>query len=510
MTDYRIVLVSTVILVMAGGALSAQNLNKGPQAEAIIEGPSRLSVSTPLGNDVLLLDTFSGTEAISRLFSFKLGMYAPSGEEVPFEALLGKEIRVTVQLPNGETRHFHGLCGRFSAGDAGRYQAEIVPRAWLLTRRQQSRTFQELTVPQILAHVLGEVPGLAFEMRLKGTFQKRDYCVQYRETDFDFVSRLMEEEGIAYFFAHGADGHTMVMTDTPEGYPDLADPIPYRATLTNPARPNSVYSWEKGQEIRSGKVTLWDHNFEMPGQSLEGTAAIQDSVQVGQVVHRLAVADNDKLELYDYPGGYAGRFDGVDPGGAERPEELLKIDAEAQRTAAIRMQEEALRGLSIQGIATAPGLAAGNSFTLSRHATAGGKYVLTSVQHVARVVTATGGAEYHNTFTCIPSGLPYRPARKTPKPVIPGTQTAVVVGPPGEEIFTDKYGRVKVQFNWDRQGRKDGNSSCWIRVAQPHADSGTTTIPRIGWEVVVSFEDGDPDRPIILGRLYNPEPRPAP
>jgi type VI secretion system secreted protein VgrG len=303
----------------------------------------------------------------------------------------------------------------------------------------------------------------------------------------------------------------MVIADTPEGHTDLPDPIPFRGTLTVPARPNSVFTWEKSQEVRSGKATLWDHHFETPGQTLEGSATIQGSVQAGQVVHRLDVAGNDQLEIYDYPGGYAERFDGIDPSGGERPEELQKLVEAARRTAEIRMQEEAARSLVIQGIATAPGLASGHAFTLSRHPSAAGKYILTSVQHAARVVTSGGGAEYHNSFTCIPSGLPYRPARTTAIPVIPGTQTAVVVGPPGEEIYTDKYGRVKVQFNWDRQGQHDNSSSCWIRVVQPTAGAGSTVIPRIGWEVVVSFEDGDPDRPLVLGRLYNPEPvRPAP
>ena len=223
----------------------------------------------------------------------------------------------------------------------------------------------------------------------------------------------------------------------------------------------------------------------------------------------LAVAGNDQLEIYDYPGGYSKRFDGVDPAGGERPGDLLKLPDEARRTAGLRMQEEAARGLAIEGVATSPALTSGHAFVLSQHPSAAGRYLLTSIQHAARVVTAGGAALYHDTFTCIPSGLPYRPPRTTPRPVIPGTQTAYVVGPPGEEIFTDKHGRVKVQFHWDRQGQKDGNSSCWIRVAQPNADGGSVIIPRVGWEVVVSFLEGDPDQPIIVGSLYNPD-RPPP
>jgi type VI secretion system secreted protein VgrG len=513
MTEWTKVFLPVCLTIASVGDLGAQEPRGVAQAGSVFEGPSRLAVSTPLGDGALRLEGFRGEEAVSGLFSFRLDLAAPDGGEVPFDALLGKDFRVTVTLPDGRTRHFHGLCSRFArgqTGDAVRYQAEIVPRLWLLTRTQGSRIFQELSVPQIVARVLGGVPGLTFEMRLQGTFHPRNYVVQYRETDFDFISRLMEEEGIFYFFRHAADGHTLVLANTPEGHPDLPDTYPFRADLMFPARPDSIYAWEKAQEIRSGKVTLWDHNFETPGQNHESTATIQEGVQAGQVPHRLAIADNDRLEIYDYPGGYAQRFDGVDPAGGERPAELQKIAAAGEAAAGVRMQEEAARSLAVRGAGTAPGLAAGHAFTLSRHAGAAGRYVLTSVQHAARAVTAAGAAAYGNTFTCIPAGLPYRPARKTTKPVVPGTQTAVVVGPPGEEIFADKYGRVKVQFHWDREGRNDASSSCWIRVAQPAAGGGSALIPRIGWEVLVSFLDGDPDRPIIVGSLYNPPRPPAP
>jgi type VI secretion system secreted protein VgrG len=499
------VVLSVLALILSVGAVTARDLERAPEA-AIADGPARLSVTTPLGEGVLQLEAFRGKESISELFSFELDLVAPGGQAIPFEAVLGKEIRVAVTLPGGETRYFHGICSRFGQGDAGdgtRYQAEIVPRLWLLTRKRQTRIFQDLSVPQILARVLGSVPGLNVEMRLQGTFHPRDYCVQYKESDFAFASRLMQEEGVYFFFKHAADGHTLVIANTPESHPDIPE-VPFRTLLTTPGRPNSIYAWEKTQEIRSGKVTLWDYNFQTPGQNHEGTATIQESVQAGQVPHTLKIAGNEALELYEYPGGYADHFDGVDPGGGDQTEELNKIAAEARRTAEVRMQEEAAQSLAIRGAGTAPALSAGYKFSLSRHPSASGPYVLTSVSHEARVVTSGGGAAYHNSFEGIPSGLPYRPLRTIPKPIIPGTQTAIVVGPPGQEIFTDKYGRVKVQFNWDRQGQKDEHSSCWIRVVQPAAGSGSVLIPRVGWEVAVSFEDGDPDEPIILGSVFNP------
>jgi phage baseplate assembly protein gpV len=238
-------------------------------------------------------------------------------------------------------------------------------------------------------------------------------------------------------------------------------------------------------------------------------------VAAGQVSHTLKIGTSDKLEVYDYPGAYAKRFDGVSPGGGDRDVELQKIFEDNKRTVQLRMQEQAAGALVIQGGGNHRGFASGNQFTLERHHHADGAYLLTSVQHTARLDQdyrsgAGKGFRYSNSFTCIPAALPFRPARKTPRPVIHGTQTAVVVGPPGEEIFPDKYGRVKVQFHWDRRGRNDPSSSCWVRVASPWAGRnwGMIHIPRVGQEVVVAFEEGDPDRPIITGSVYNADHMP--
>ncbi|MEX2118232.1 MAG: type VI secretion system tip protein TssI/VgrG, partial [Pirellulales bacterium] len=276
-----------------------------------------------------------------------------------------------------------------------------------------------------------------------------------------------------------------------------------------------VFHWEKVQELRSGKYTLWDHSFELPDQHLEAENTIQDSVSVGQVSHKLKVGGNDQLEIYDYPGEYAQRFDGVDRGGGEQPSEVEKIFEDNARTVGIRMQQEAVPSLVVRGSGACPQFVSGHKFTLERHFNADGEYVLTGVEHSANLSGdyrsgESGTCQYMNSFVCIPAGIPYRPLITTPKPTIHGTQTAVVVGPSGEEIFTDKYGRVKVQFRWDRQGTNDGNSSCWVRVATPWAGKqwGAIHIPRIGQEVVVAFEEGDPDQPIIVGSVYNAEQMP--
>jgi type VI secretion system secreted protein VgrG len=244
---------------------------------------------------------------------------------------------------------------------------------------------------------------------------------------------------------------------------------------------------------------------------------IADGVAVGQVAHKLRISPNDKLEIYDYPGAYAQRFDGVNPGGGDRSADLNHIFEDGPRTAEVRMQEEAMSSLAINGEGTCRHFVTGHWFTLERHFNADGKYLLTGIEHSGRFAADyfRSGSEseefvYRNTFTCIPFDLPFRPRRTTPRPFVHGAQTAVVVGPAGEEIFTDKYGRVKVQFHWDRQGKNDANSSCWIRVGTLWAGKqwGVIHIPRIGQEVIVDFLEGDPDQPLIVGSVYNAETMP--
>ncbi|HEY0006586.1 MAG TPA: type VI secretion system tip protein TssI/VgrG, partial [Pyrinomonadaceae bacterium] len=387
---------------------------------------------------------------------------------------------------------------------------EVVPQFWLLTRRAQSRIFQHLSVPEILKKVLGP---LNVSFQLQGTFHPRDYCVQYRETDFNFASRLMEEEGICYFFKHTAGGHQMVVANTPQSHPDA----PFNSRITfeviegGTRDDERIYAWEKTQELGAGKYTLWDHSFELPHKHLEATTNIIETVQAGEETHKLKVGGNDQLEIYDYPGEYAQRFDGVNKGGGEQAAEMQKIFEDNRRTVKIRMDQETVSNLIIKGTSNCRPLVSGHKFTLERHFNADGQYVLTNITHAARLSAddyrSGEGSEftYENTFTCIPAALPFRPPRTTPKPVVQGTQTAVVVGPAGEEIFTDKYGRVKVQFHWDREGKSNLDSSCWIRVAQTGAGKrwGSVYIPRVGHEVVVDFLEGDPDQPIIVGVVYN-------
>jgi type VI secretion system secreted protein VgrG len=335
----------------------------------------------------------------------------------------------------------------------------------------------------------------------------------------------MEEEGIPYFFRHGAQGHQLILANRFESNKDV--PFNQKITLRGSSPPalgeDVITEFEKSQQVVSGKVTLWDHNFELPHKHLEAYGQVQQSVAVGQATHTLKFGDNGRLEIYNFPGEYADRFDGVNPGGGDRSADLRKIFDDNQRTADIRMEQEAVTAIEIRGASTCRQLMPGFKFmvetlrgdALASGLKADGTYVVTSVTHSAVAPAGqrsgtTDAFRYGNKFTAIPAGLPFRPQRVTPKPRVPGSQTAVVCGPKGQEIFTDKYGRVKVQFHWDREGKYDGDSSCWIRVATYWAGRrwGATHVPRIGQEVVVDFLEGDPDRPIIVGSVYNADQMP--
>ncbi len=478
----------------------------------------KIAISTPLGKDVLLLVGFTGREGVSHPFSFQLDLLADNDDDVPFDKVLGQKVTVEVLLPSGKKRHWHGIVSRFGQGSRDtwytRYWAEIVPQFWFLTKKVQSRIFQHVAVPDILKKIL---EGIDTDFQLQGAFKPRDYCVQYRESDFDFASRLMEEEGIYYFFKHTADGHKMVVANAPSSHPDMPDvaKLTFDVVKATHKPDDRVYEWDKTQEIRSGKYTLWDHCFELPHKHLEADKAIQDSAAAGKVTHKLKVGGNDKLEVYDFPGAYAQRFDGIDKGGGEQPANLENIFTDNKRTVGIRMEQEALASVVVQARATVRNLVTGHKFTLEKHFNADGPYLVTSAEHAVHIEgdfhSGTEGKFLSQVnFTAIPIAVPFRPPQKTPKPFVRGTQTAIVVGPAGQEIFTDKYGRVKVQFFWDRQGKTDADSSCWVRVTQPWAGKrwGASFWPRIGQEVIVDFLEGDPDQPIIVGTVYNADQMP--
>ena len=483
-----------------------------------------LQVTTPLGDDKLLVTGFRGNEALSNLFYYEMDLIAENSTQVDFSKLVGKEITLKIATPgkgnDPDWRYIDGICAAFSQGDRNdrftRFSAEVVPKVWLLTQQSQSRIFQLKSVPDILKAVL---TGFDCDWKLQGHYEPREYCVQYRETDFDFASRLMEEEGIYYFFNHSSSGHKMVLSDSPQGHADVPGLTTVRYGMVEGGLrlADHVFGWRKIQSLRTAKYTLWDHNFQQPTQNLEAKTDITASVQAGTVSHKLKDQSNGSLERYDFPGSYAVRFDGVSPSGGAQSGRLQKILDDKDRTVKLRMQAAAVETLKVEGSSSCANFVAGHKFTLDRHFDADGDYVLVSVLQDGSITDSyTSGSEgqdfsYSNTFTCIPFQLPYRPAYKTARPFVHGVQNAIVTGPGGEEIFTDKYGRVKVQFYWDRQGKKDANSSCWLRVSTSWAGKqwGFIQIPRIGQEVLVAFVEGNPDEPVIVGSVWNPETMPT-
>ncbi|HEY3443036.1 MAG TPA: type VI secretion system tip protein TssI/VgrG [Paludibaculum sp.] len=467
-----------------------------------------LFLDTPLGKDALLLESFTGQEGISQLFSYQLELLSEN-PKVAFDSILGQKVSFGVNGPSGHDKRFiHGIVSSFTQLPSNlrlaRYRAEVVPQFWLFTRRANSRIFQGKSVDEILKLVLD---GLDVAYELTGSFPKRDYCVQYRETDFAFASRLMEEEGIFYFFKHSASTHKLVIANAPAAHADIPGEthLHYDELAGGGRDEERISHWQKTQEIGTGKYSLRDYDYLAPSQSVRADRTVLPAVQLGKVTHKLQLPANAKLEVYDYPAGIARLHQNGH----------ASLSAEMSSIVTTGMQEMDRSQFVISGNSNVHWLTAGCKFVLDRHPNADGSYVLTRVVHVA----TEGGlysqnfeipSLYSNTFECLPLALPYRPARETEKPHVWGCQTAVVVGPSGEEIFVDKLSRVKVQFHWDRDGKKDANSSCWVRVASFWAGKnwGSIHIPRIGQEVIVDFLEGDPDQPIIIGSVYNAENTP--
>ena len=479
----------------------------------------QLLIDTPLGENFLLLKEFSASETVSELFSFQLKLVHEETAVnlkptvVDPKSLLGQPVSIKINIRDNTARHFNGVVSHWRQGNRDTrftyYQAIVVPKVWLLTQKYQSRIFQRQTVPQILKKVFA---GFSVKQELVGTFNRREYCVQYNETDFEFASRLMEEEGIYYFFEHSASDHQMILANTPQSHraAPTKSRFPFEADLTRTdGVVSSIATWETAYQLQTGKVSVWDHNFELPHRKLE---ADQPSLY--------PVGGNAAL-VYQYTGDYAKRYTGITPSAGDQSGELQHIFEDNRNQAEIQMQALDAKYNVAHGTSNCCPLTAGHKFDIYNHAIKeiDGKYLLTQVTHFAVQTPDLSSEErdvegaYQNNFSCIPlksGSTPFRPVRKTPKSRIAGSQTAVVVGPAGEEIFTDKYGRVKVQFHWDRDGKYDVGSSCWMRVAQPWAGGahGTICIPRIGNEVVVEFLEGDPDRPIVTGSVYNPAQMP--
>lgn len=432
-----------------------------------------LTVDTPAGPDAFLLRSLTGEDRISGLFTYHLELISQD-PEIDMDALVGEPITAFISA-NGEKYAINGICARLVQAGTGlrftTYYAELRPWLWVLTQVNDSKIFQEMSVPDIIEEVFGENGYSDYELKLNGSYDPREYCVQYQESSFNFVSRLMEDEGMFYYFTHEDGVHTLVISDDVtncEERPGAQNPYRVKNQDSSSSGEQIITHFAFQQQVLVGGYAMQDYEFKTPSTDLSVNAQ----------------GERAELEVFEYPGGYYQK------GGGEG---RVKVRIEAQ--------EQPIK--LIKGKSGVEAFISGTKFTVDEHTRAefNDDYILQWVS------TRVNKQRYQNTFEAFPATVPYRPQVVTRKPRVEGLQTAVVCGPDGEEIYTDEYGRIKVHFHWDRHGTSDDQASIWIRVAQSWAGKGWGAwfLPRIGQEVVVSFLEGDPDRPLVTGSVYNAE-----
>jgi type VI secretion system secreted protein VgrG len=486
-----------------------------------------LKIKTPaIGDDKLLVLRVEGREFLGRMPEYKVDLVGNvdmlgSAEDIEFDKILGSRANLAMELPgDDDKRHFDAFVIRIQRGERhGRYETfniQLRPWLWFLTRRKNSRVFQAQSIKDILTKIFGEYSsGSAHDFRIEATLPKLDYCIQYNETDFDFVSRLLEEAGICYFFEHTDSKHTMVMVDAMAKHkkmPGDAAKIKWSNVLRG--EEVSATNWFGAKEVRSTKAVAQDHDY------LDSATKIQEKKEVETPLKNKM----GEMEVYEFP--------------ANVVQNQIKPEKQPSTTAATQkalVMAETLQSMQMMytGTTNARHITTGATFELTeeggllgaamgalfgksdpkragKYLVVGANYRIEFAQHEAIESALNTSKKRRDGFLCDvvcvnSEGVNFRPERVTPRPVMYGPQTAIVVGASGNEIETDKHGRVKVQFTWDREGKKDENSSCWIRVAQPHAGKGFGfwSVPRVGQEVVVSFLGGNPDRPLITGSVYN-------
>ena len=445
---------------------------------------------------------FDGVEGMSRMSEFRVRLCSTDAG-IDTDALLGQPASLEIAGEHG-TRYFHGIVRRFEMVEDGarltHYEAVLVPPHWLLTQRVQSRIFQKprydlMQVVDIVSYVCeaAGLPSGSLTYGIENEYEEREFIVQYRESDWDFINRLLEEEGVFYYFEHTAEGCSMVVADHKNHVPYVmddereedADQVPYRDPNGLVPEQEFVYRARFASQIRIGSIGLDDFNFRDPGGEL-----------------RVEAADKrfSGLKMEDYPGKHVEKQVG-------------------QRRADRRLQQQQAGQSVARMSATVRQLQPGTTFRLIEHPVEKRniEYLITNVCHRAlqtqsgeEEAGASAGCRYEAEIDVIPSETPFRPARTTPRPTVLGSQTAIVVGPQPEEVYTDEYGRVKVRFHWDQEADFDENASCWIRVSQGWAGGqyGMLFLPRVGQEVIVDFLEGDADQPIITGRVYNKDHMP--
>lgn len=449
----------------------------------------RLQVFTGLGDDELLLRRLNGVEGISRLFRFELDLLSHNGNIDPTK-IVGENVGIALSSDDENVRLFNGHVRAFQyVGLEGRgmyqYRAEVVPWLWFLDKTSDCRVYQNMTVQEIVEEIFADLGFSDYQFSLTETHDPLEYCVQYCESDLNFVHRLLESEGMFYYFEHLSKQHKLHICDSTSAYPKLSEDKLIHSSGNR--MDHYIHSWQHHFQYCSGAYSQSDFDFEKFNQSL-----------VTESASKVKLPNNSIFDQYDYPGNY-------------------KDNDKGRALTTLRMQQEEMTYERVSGNSNVHFVEVGKTFSLESDENEmdnGKSFVVTEIHHNAintsLMEEGEYGEVYANQFSCIPADIAYRPPQITPKPRMDSIQTALVVGPGGEEIHTDKYGRIKIQFHWDRYGKKDESSSCWVRVASQQAGKkwGVVGIPRIGNEVVVSFENGDPDKPLVIGCVYNNENMP--
>jgi type VI secretion system secreted protein VgrG len=446
------------------------------------------------GGQELLLESFAGSEGLSTDFGFQLDLISDDAS-VKLKSAIGQPATIEIELATGGSRYINGHVLSFgsngSDGGMSRYSAYIGSWLSLIAQRYDSRIYQDQTVEQVIRNVFGRYEGLAkYEFRINRTLKPHSYITQYRESDSHFVMRLLEQEGLFFYFEHTADSHTLVIMDDST----ILTPLPeqpqvrfHTASVTENA--DSITQWSSARDFQAGKISTQTFDYRQPGNRIPVT--MNSLNQQGDV---------PAYEIFDYMGQYTH--------GTPEDGELLVRN---------RIEALELKGKTFVGSSNCRAMRPGHTFELTQHyehdagSAEDRQFLLMSIEHRGSNNYTTGSqAGYGNKLYCVRKKIKFRPQMDLLKPAISGPQTAIIVGPPGEEIFTDELGRVKVQFHWDRYGQFDDKSSCWVRVAQSGASGGfgSIQIPRVGDEVVVVFLDGNPDRPLVMGSLYNSQNTP--
>ncbi len=440
-------------------------------------------VSTPLGKDKLIFRHLQGNEKLSELFEYTVEAISETNN-LAFDNIVGKPVGVTLEFTNSYKRYIHGIATAFTQAKSDKtpdaethltvYHVTLRPWFWFLTLTKNCQIFQNMSTPEIIKAIFKELGFSDFKDSLKGTYTKREYCVQYDETAFSFVCRLMEDDGIFYFFEHSESKHTLVLADDLSVHQNVIgyNKVRFWEIYESSNPEDVIHKCFISQQTLPAKYAIDDYHFETPSTDLKTEVTGKST---------------SKMRIYEYQ-SYQG---GIDTTSA------------ADKVANTRIQSFEWQKKILFGESYCIGFGAGRKFTLEKHPRKdiNAEYIIYSLSISASLT------EYSNSFQAIPATVQFRPIVSTPKPRIAGLQTAVVTGPKGEEIYTDKYGRIKVQFHWDQKGKKDEQTTCFIRVNQSWAGKawGRLFLPRIGQEVLVSFVNGDPDRPLVIGSVYNAE-----